>query len=76
MSPLELYECLIVHYHLLFSRDKLLCPGVQERGRNFQIALGNADGVKREVRGCLFEVTFVHVYVWGFFLSCKYLLKS
>lgn len=89
MSPLKLYQCLIVLYRLLLRRDKLLCP----RGMGTWKKLANSSQKRRwcqeETKGCLSEVTFVHGFYLFFFSlfwflfpsfelfnSCSYLLKS
>ena len=66
---------LVLLFVIIFCLAEISCcvPGVWERGRNFQIALRNADGVEREIRGCLSEVTFVHGCV--FFSSPSHPLR-
>lgn len=74
MSSLELQQRLIVPYHFLLSRDKLLCL----RGIGTWKKLANSSKKCRwcqeENKGCLSEVTFVHFFL--FFLFSSFLLLS
>lgn len=74
MSALELNQCLIVPYHLLLSRDKLLCLRGTGTWKKLENSSKKCRWCQEENKGCLSEVTFVHIFL--FFLFYFFLLLS